>query len=122
NLAAMYEIIGDEFHAEDTQTPKGLAELVKTFAGHPLASALNNLLLRSMKQATYDVQNLGHFGLASEAYLHFTSPIQRYPYRVVDRVVHAALERDDKARRKALRTVADAEKLGEAAMQSSLAE
>ena len=51
----------------------------RRFADHPNASVLNILLLRSMKQATYDVANLGHFGLASEAYLHFTSPIRRYP-------------------------------------------
>ena len=121
-LAAMCEMLGVEFDADNTQTPKGLAELLKTFATHPLSSVLNNLLLRSMKQATYDVSNLGHFGLASEAYLHFTSPIRRYPDLVVHRIVHAAVDPDEKARRKRVQTVGDMEKLTEAATQSSLAE
>lgn len=121
-LAAMCELLGVEFDAEATQSPKGLAELLKSFSKHPLANVLNSLLLRSMKQATYDVSNLGHFGLASDAYLHFTSPIRRYPDLVVHRVIHAALERDSKTRHKALRQAGDPEKLAEAAMQSSLAE
>jgi ribonuclease R len=115
-------MLGVEFDADNTQTPKGLAELLKVFATHKLSSVLNNLLLRSMKQATYDVSNLGHFGLASEAYLHFTSPIRRYPDLVVHRIVHAAVDPDEKARRKRLQAVADMEKLTEAATQSSLAE
>jgi ribonuclease R len=121
-LSAMCEMLGVDFDADNTQTPKGLAELLKVFATHPLSSVLNNLLLRSMKQATYDVSNLGHFGLASEAYLHFTSPIRRYPDLVVHRIVHAAVDPDEKARKKRLQAVADMEKLTEAATQSSLAE
>lgn len=121
-LAAMCEMLGIEFDIEDTQTPKGLAELLKTFADHPLSNVLNNLLLRSMKQATYDVQNLGHFGLASDAYLHFTSPIRRYPDLVDHRIIHAAVDTDEKARRKRVQAVGDIEKLTEAATQSSLAE
>ena len=125
-LSAMCEMLGVEFDADNTQTPKGLADLLKTFATHPLSNVLNNLLLRSMKQATYDVSNLGHFGLASEAYLHFTSPIRRYPDLVVHRIVHAAVgsdeTRDDKSRKKRVAAVGDLEKLTEAASQSSLAE
>ncbi|MBX3190503.1 MAG: ribonuclease R [Labilithrix sp.] len=121
-LSAMCEMLGLELDVEETQTPKGLSELLKTFADHPLSGVLNNLLLRSMKQATYDVQNLGHFGLASEAYLHFTSPIRRYPDLVVHRIVHAALEHDKRTREKSLARVGNMEKLTEAATQSSLAE
>ena len=121
-LAAMCEMLGVEFDVDNTQTPKGLADLLKTFANHPLSSVLNNLLLRSMKQATYDVQNLGHFGLASEAYLHFTSPIRRYPDLVVHRIVHAAVDGEEKSRRKRVAAVGDMDKLTEAAAASSLAE
>jgi len=121
-LAAMCEMLGVEFDIEDTQTPKGLAALLKEFANHPLSNVLNNLLLRSMKQATYDVQNLGHFGLASDAYLHFTSPIRRYPDLVDHRVIHAALDADDTSRRRRLQAVGDIDKLTEAATQSSMAE
>ncbi|MDB4942436.1 MAG: 3-to-5 exoribonuclease RNase, partial [Labilithrix sp.] len=125
-LGAMCEMLGVEFDIENTQTPKALAELLKTFANHPLSNVLNNLLLRSMKQATYDTSNLGHFGLASEAYLHFTSPIRRYPDLVVHRIVHAAVDsvegKDGKSLKRRVALVADPDKLAEAATQSSLAE
>jgi ribonuclease R len=120
-LAAMCEVLGIELDVEETQTPKGLADILKRFADHPNATVLNSLLLRSMKQAAYDVANQGHFGLASEAYLHFTSPIRRYPDLVVHRVVHAALS-SERDRKKALARAASPEALAEAALQSSLAE
>ncbi len=121
-LAAMCEVLGIELDIEETQTPKGLARILASFADHPNAQVLNNLLLRSMKQASYDVANLGHFGLASEAYLHFTSPIRRYPDLVVHRVVHAALTEEERARKKLLGRVASPEELQEAALHSSTAE
>jgi ribonuclease R len=116
-FAAMCEALGIDFDIEATRDPKKLGDLLKSFADHPLAPVLNSLLLRSMKQATYDIVNVGHFGLASKAYLHFTSPIRRYPDLVVHRTVHEVLSgksprRDGEAR----------EKLGEAALASSLAE
>jgi ribonuclease R len=116
-FAAMCDALGIDFDVEDTRDPKKLGDLLKSFSAHPLAPVLNSLLLRSMKQATYDVANVGHFGLASKAYLHFTSPIRRYPDLAVHRTVHDVLEgrpvrRDGEAR----------EKLAEAALASSIAE
>ena len=90
-FASLCETLGIPFDVESTREPKLLAQLLKSYADHPLAATLNNLLLRSMKQATYDVTNIGHFGLASKAYLHFTSPIRRYPDLVVHRMVHKVL-------------------------------
>lgn len=118
-LAAMCEVLGIELDIEETQTPKGLQQVLEGFADHPNAQVLNSLLLRSMKQATYDVQNLGHFGLASQAYLHFTSPIRRYPDLVDHRILHAALAGDERARRRELARAADPGKLEQAATDSS---
>lgn len=71
--------------------PRGLARLLKRLASHPKKNVLEMLLLRSLKQAAYDIVNIGHFGLASEHYLHFTSPIRRYPDLRVHRQVKAIL-------------------------------
>jgi len=85
NLATSLGMPFDPEHAKD---PKALGKFLRVIGTHPQASVLNTLLLRAMKQATYDVVNIGHFGLASQAYLHFTSPIRRYPDLVVHRAVH----------------------------------
>jgi ribonuclease R len=116
-FATMCESLGIPYDLEAIQDPKELSALLKSFTGHPSANVLNMLLLRSMKQATYDVANIGHFGLASKAYLHFTSPIRRYPDLLVHRAVHKALlgERID-------RDPSEVQKLAESAMQSSIAE
>jgi ribonuclease R len=115
-FAAMCDSLGIHFDIEDTRDPKKLGQLLKSFAEHPLAPVLNSLLLRSMKQATYEVTNVGHFGLASKAYLHFTSPIRRYPDLVVHRVVHAILSNKEPAGEVAK------ERLAETAFASSVAE
>lgn len=116
-LVVMCETLGVPFDLEEALDPKKLSLLLRRFAEHPLANVLNMLLLRSMKQAAYDISNLGHFGLASKAYLHFTSPIRRYPDLVVHRQVHAVLlgERIDRA-------AGARDKLSEAASASSQSE
>jgi ribonuclease R len=72
-------------------SPKVMAELIKRLEGHPAADLLNTALLRSMKQAIYSAEHGIHFGLASEGYTHFTSPIRRYPDLLVHRVLRQAL-------------------------------
>jgi ribonuclease R len=59
--------------------------------GRPEEKLVNNILLRSMKWAKYASVNRGHFGLASKAYTHFTSPIRRYPDLIVHRLLREAL-------------------------------
>ncbi len=90
-FVTMCEELGIAVDIAMTQDPKKLSDLLKSLATHPNAAVLNMLLLRSMKQASYDVVNIGHFGLASKAYVHFTSPIRRYPDLLVHRQVHDAI-------------------------------
>jgi len=89
NFSAMAERYGLRVDEDEARTPSGLAAVLKRLQGHPAEKALSFQLLRSLKQATYDGTNGGHFGLAATAYLHFTSPIRRYP----DVVVHRLLKR-----------------------------
>ncbi len=116
-FAALTEQLGIPFDVEATKDPKAMGALLKSFADHPSANVLNMLLLRSMKQATYDMGNVGHFGLASKAYLHFTSPIRRYPDIVVHRSVHALVEKQRVAR-----SSEEIGKLADAALAASVAE
>ena len=67
--------------------PRDFQRLVEKIQGKPEEKPIAFLMLRTMQKARYDPANLGHFGLAAEAYTHFTSPIRRYP----DLVVHRAL-------------------------------
>jgi ribonuclease R len=86
-LGAVAESLGVRVDQEALREPQGLARWHAAIAHHPRRSVLEMLLLRSLKQAAYDIVNAGHFGLASDAYLHFTSPIRRYPDLVVHRLV-----------------------------------
>ncbi|TDR31060.1 ribonuclease R [Hydromonas duriensis] len=71
--------------------PKDYANVMQQVHGRPDASVLQTLMLRSMQQAIYTPDNLGHFGLAFSAYTHFTSPIRRYPDLLVHRTIKAIL-------------------------------
>ena len=73
--------------------PKQLNALLHTFQGHAQQRALNQLLLRAMMQAVYSAENIGHYGLAAEHYLHFTSPIRRYPDLMVHRLLKEEWQR-----------------------------
>lgn len=67
--------------------PIDYAHLLEQLRGRPDAEMLQTMLLRSMKQAVYDVENRGHFGLALSSYAHFTSPIRRYPDLLLHRSI-----------------------------------
>jgi ribonuclease R len=71
--------------------PGWFALVIAQAKGSPTEYIVNNLLLRTMQQARYSPENAGHFGLAADFYLHFTSPIRRYPDLVAHRVLHAML-------------------------------
>jgi len=86
-FAVLAESYGLRIDVDDARTPKGLHRVLDRLKGHPAEKALSFQMLRSLKQATYDVVNVGHFGLASADYLHFTSPIRRYPDLVVHRLL-----------------------------------
>ncbi|MDO9596595.1 MAG: ribonuclease R [Azoarcus sp.] len=77
---------GDEPHAKD------YAALLDKVKDRPDAQLLQTVMLRSLRQAVYSPDNAGHFGLAYEAYTHFTSPIRRYPDLLVHRAIKAALK------------------------------
>jgi ribonuclease R len=78
---------GDKPHAKD------YAKLMSQIKGRFDEQLLQTVLLRSMQQAVYSPENLGHFGLAYEAYAHFTSPIRRYPDLLVHRAIKAVLNK-----------------------------
>ena len=71
--------------------PKLLQKLLDRVAGQPEEHVINHVLLRSLPQAYYSVNNLGHFGLAADHYCHFTSPIRRYPDLAVHRILKMKL-------------------------------
>ncbi|MGE0805470.1 MAG: ribonuclease R family protein, partial [Burkholderiaceae bacterium] len=75
----------------DDPTPRDYAELAAQIRARPDAMLLQTMLLRSMQQAVYSPDNAGHFGLAYDAYTHFTSPIRRYPDLTTHRVIKALL-------------------------------
>jgi ribonuclease R len=94
NQARMIEV-PKEIHV----TPRMYQKLAAKIAGKPEERILSYLMLRSLKQARYSEENLGHFALAASSYTHFTSPIRRYPdlivHRILKQVLHNSAERYD---------------------------
>ncbi|TFE24769.1 ribonuclease R [Cohnella luojiensis] len=76
----------------NTVHPRALQTLLEEIQGTKEETVLSTMMLRSMKQAKYDAESLGHFGLAAEYYSHFTSPIRRYPDLAIHRVMREVLE------------------------------
>ncbi|MBM7600610.1 ribonuclease R [Virgibacillus halotolerans] len=71
--------------------PQALQKVIDSVKGKPEEMIVSKLMLRSMKQAKYDPNSIGHFGLATEFYTHFTSPIRRYPDLIVHRLIRTYL-------------------------------
>ena len=79
----------------DNITPLTMQRVISEISGKPEFEILSSLLLRSMKKAVYQKDNIGHFGLASKAYTHFTSPIRRFPDLTVHRLLKKYLIEKD---------------------------
>lgn len=76
----------------DTCHPKDFQTLLEDLNGSDIYGVVNKVMLRSMQKAKYITQNIGHFGLSSKCYCHFTSPIRRYPDLVVHRVLKNVID------------------------------
>lgn len=83
--------LGIEADLSEEPTPLELTQTLQRLADRPDKELIETTMLRSMKQAVYQGENEGHFGLALEAYAHFTSPIRRYPDLILHRAIKAIL-------------------------------
>jgi ribonuclease R len=90
-LRNFLKIIGVGLSVSDDPSPAEFQAIAKATKDRPDSQQIQTMLLRSMQQAIYTPENSGHFGLAFEAYTHFTSPIRRYPDLLVHRVIKAVL-------------------------------
>ncbi|MBE1287528.1 MAG: ribonuclease R [Alteromonadaceae bacterium] len=112
--------VGVAHQLEAEPSARAFTRIMHKIQARPDAEVIQSMLLRSMKQAQYDCENIGHFGLALEEYAHFTSPIRRYPDLVVHRAIKAVLKAQKKATTGAKKYVLEeVEQLGE---QCSMAE
>jgi ribonuclease R len=92
-LRAYLKAINLGMTISDDPTPGEFQQIAMATKDRPDAPQIHSMLLRSMQQAIYTPMNNGHFGLAYEAYTHFTSPIRRYPDLLVHRVIKAVLSK-----------------------------
>lgn len=85
NFGYVVKGTGNDIH------PRSLQEIIEEVQGKPEEVVISTVMLRSMKQARYEPESLGHFGLSTEFYTHFTSPIRRYPDLIVHRLIRTYL-------------------------------
>ena len=91
-LRTFLKQVGLTLGGGDTPSASDYAELMPKVKARPDAVLIQTMLLRSMQQAVYSPDNIGHFGLSYESYAHFTSPIRRYPDLLTHRAIKAVLQ------------------------------
>lgn len=95
NFRAFLGELGLTMGGGDEPTPKDYAKVLEDVAERPDHELIQTMLLRSMQQAVYSPDNVGHFGLALDSYSHFTSPIRRYPDLILHRAIKALLKKQN---------------------------
>lgn len=119
-LAVFYDFLeglGVTIERRESVTGKDFSDILAALKGKPYYPVVNSVMLRTMQKAKYAPADIGHFGLASRHYCHFTSPIRRYPDLVVHRILRTCLQKGVSAAKKAY-----GDAVGEAAAQSSAKE
>ena len=91
-LADLLRSFGQHIGAWTEVRPMDLQKALAWMEGRPEEKMVSTLMLRSLKQARYEAENAGHFGLAAKYYTHFTSPIRRYPDLIVHRLLHETIK------------------------------
>ena len=91
SLKRLIAIMGLNLSIPKDPEPKDIQKLLETVKGEDIEAVVQVMTLRSLPQACYSTENAGHFGIASECYTHFTSPIRRYPDLMVHRLIRQAI-------------------------------
>jgi ribonuclease R len=89
----IFKVIRSVWKSKHPLKPKDIPDILRAIKGKPEEEVIHYLILRSLKQARYSHTNVGHFGLASKCYTHFTSPIRRYPDLIVHRILREVLQK-----------------------------
>ncbi|MBP1764724.1 MAG: rnr [Firmicutes bacterium] len=92
-LNKLLHTFGQRISGTDDVQPIALQKVLARIAGRPEERIISTVMLRSLKQAKYQPENVGHFGLAATYYTHFTSPIRRYPDLIVHRLIRETLQK-----------------------------
>ena len=98
-LSQLLHNLGVGYNLKPGAKPKDFSRVTEIIQGRPEERLINHVMLRTMKQAVYSEENVGHFGLASSCYTHFTSPIRRYPDLLIHRILSEFLKKEGKKRR-----------------------